>query len=69
MISVPLWVGVVLVALALVLWVAEQPGKARRRRAKREAQARLATDLQAPAASKRLPYGYTQQDVPPKAKP
>lgn len=58
---VPTSVALIIGAIGLVIWMAEQPGKARKRRAAREAKARLREDLAAPQPSTQLPYGLSSQ--------
>jgi hypothetical protein len=59
MILVPTWVAVIIVIVGAIVWLAEQPKKAQRRRERREASDRLRQDLAAPPASTQLPYGVT----------
>jgi len=60
-IVLPTSVALILGAVGLVFWIAEQPGKARKRREAREAKSRLRADLTAPPPSSRLPYGLSSQ--------
>lgn len=56
----PTSVAVILAVVGVVLWIAEQPGRARKRRAARAARARLHADLTAPPpAAAQLPYGLS----------
>lgn len=60
-IVVPTSVALIIGAVGLVFWIAEQPGKARKRREAREAKARLREDLAAPPSSTQLPYGLSSR--------
>jgi hypothetical protein len=55
---VPFWIFAVVVVLGAVIWLIEQPKKARQRHAARVARATLRDDLQAPPPSGDLPYGF-----------
>lgn len=58
-ISVPGWLGIIIVVLAAIIWIAELVGKATRRSAASAARAKLKADLTAPPPSANLPYGLS----------